>query len=66
MKIRIITEREVDPRDLGVWLRIYRDHHGYRIDPEKLLIEKTASWSDDHPKLRTRATTTITIVDGEA
>lgn len=63
MKIRIITDREIDAKDLGTWLKIYRDECGYPIDIDKIKTEKTATWTGDFPDVRSRATTTLTIVE---
>lgn len=41
MKIRIITDREIDTKDLDTWLNIYRDECGYPIDIDKSLKKRT-------------------------
>ena len=64
MRIRLVTDREIDDRDIDIWLRLYRDQCQYPIDIEKFKVEKVASWSEEHPEVRSRATTTITIVEG--
>lgn len=63
MKIRIITDREIDTKDLDTWLNIYRDECGYPIDIDKIKTEKTATWTGDFPDVRSRATTTLAIVE---
>ena len=63
MKIRIITDRKIDAKDLDVWLTIYRDECGYPIDIEKIKTEKIATWTGDFPDVRSRATTTLAIVE---
>jgi 3-phenylpropionate/cinnamic acid dioxygenase small subunit len=64
MKIRLVTDRVIDDRDIDIWLRLYRDQCRYPIDIEKFKTEKVASWSEDQPDVRSRATTTIAIVEG--
>jgi hypothetical protein len=61
MKIKLVTEREIDPADLDKWLRMYRDQRDYPIDPEELKVSRTATWTTDCPALRTTATSSITL-----
>jgi hypothetical protein len=61
MKIRLITDREIDPKDLDIWLRMYRDECQYPIDVEKIKAVKVAIWSGDFPEVRSRCTTTMLI-----
>lgn len=65
MIIQLITVREIADKDLDIWLRMFREDCGYRFDQEKLKTEKMASWSDEKPELRTKATTTIILVNDE-
>ncbi len=65
MKIMLVTVREIDPQDLDIWLRMYRDDCKYPINPETIKREKSASWTEEFPEVRSRATTTITLI-GEA
>lgn len=63
MVLEIITVREIDERDLDIWLKMYRDECGWRFDPEQIKKDKTATWSDYSVETRSKATTTMTIVD---
>lgn len=63
MKIRIITDREIDEKDLDIWLTMYRDGCDYPIDVDKIKMERTATWSGEFPAARSKATTTFMIMD---
>ena len=62
MILELVTHREIDDRDLDIWLKLYRDT-GSRFDIEKIKLEKIATWSDVSPETRSKATTTLMIVD---
>lgn len=63
MMLEIITVREIDERDLDIWLKMYREECGCRFDQEQIKKDKTATWTDYSVSTRSKATTTITIVD---
>lgn len=63
MRILLITDREIDEKDLDTWLKMYRDDCGYPIDVDKVKKEKIAVWSGEFPEVRSKATTTIMIAD---
>ena len=66
MKVRYVTEREIDPRDIDAWISVWRIVSQGRLVPQTFKRERIATWTDDVPEMRTRAVTTIMIVDGEA
>lgn len=62
MMIQLVTNRIIDDRDLDIWLKMYRDECGYRIDVDKIKTDKTAVWMDDSPETRSKAITRLTII----